>query len=73
MKLEWSLEKKDSASRGAMVVLLAVLMAGAGCSKATPVAASKAPVTVDPDLFSVERPELFKSAKAGNAGASRLN
>ena len=57
MKMEWSLEKGSARlGENPMVVLLAVLMAGAGCSKATPAAASKAPVTaLDPDLFSVER------------------
>jgi cobalt-zinc-cadmium efflux system membrane fusion protein len=47
-----------------LVVLIAALMAGLGCSKETPAAASKAPVTVDPDVFSMEHPELFKTAKA---------
>ena len=47
-----------------LVVLMAALMAGLGCSKETPAAASKAPVTVDPDVFSMEHPELFKTAKA---------
>jgi len=45
-------------------VVLAALMAALGCSKETPAAASKAPVTVDPDVFSVEDPQLFKTAKA---------
>jgi len=39
-------------------------MAATGCSKETPAAASKAPVTVDPDVFWMEHPELFKTAKA---------
>jgi len=47
-----------------LVVLIAALMAGLGCSKETPAAASKVPVTVDPDVFSMEHPELFKTAKA---------
>ncbi len=47
-----------------LFVLLAALICGAGCSKETPAAASKAPVTVDPDIFSVEHPELFKTVKA---------
>ena len=47
-----------------LVVLIAALMAGLGCSKETPATASKAPVTVDPDVFSMEHPELFKTAKA---------
>jgi membrane fusion protein, heavy metal efflux system len=48
----------------ALLVLLAVLMAGLACSKQTPAPTSKAPVTVDPDVFSSEHPELFKTAKA---------
>ncbi|MFZ1009923.1 MAG: efflux RND transporter periplasmic adaptor subunit [Candidatus Sulfotelmatobacter sp.] len=51
-------------SRLMVAALIATLMAAAGCSKETPVAASKAPVTVDPDIFSMEHPELFKTAKA---------
>lgn len=47
-----------------LFVLLAALICGAGCSKETPAAASKAPVTVDPDIFSVDHPELFKTVKA---------
>ena len=46
------------------VVVFALLMSGVGCSKDAPVAASKPPVTVDPDIFSTEHPELFKTAKA---------
>jgi cobalt-zinc-cadmium efflux system membrane fusion protein len=43
---------------------MAYVMAGLGCSKETPAAASKAPVTDDPDVFSIEHPEMFKTAKA---------
>jgi len=59
MKAEWSWRL-----RLALVVLLATLVSGVGCSKETPAAASKAPVTVDPDVFSVEDPQLYKTAKA---------
>ena len=48
----------------AVVVLLAALMGGVGCSKEDPPATSKAPVNVDPDVFSTDHPELFKTAKA---------
>jgi len=34
------------------------------CSKDTPAAASKPPVTVDPDVFDTDHPELFKTVKA---------
>jgi len=44
--------------------VMAVLAGGLGCSKDAPVAASKPPVTVDPDIFSTDHPELFKTAKA---------
>jgi cobalt-zinc-cadmium efflux system membrane fusion protein len=47
-----------------LLVLLAVLIAGLACSKQTPAPTSKAPVTVDPAVFSSEHPELFKTAKA---------
>ena len=63
MKVEWNF--RNGASRPLwLVVLLAALMAGVSCSKDAPAAASKAPVTVDPDLFSTDHPELFKMAKA---------
>jgi cobalt-zinc-cadmium efflux system membrane fusion protein len=52
------------AARPALVLMLAVILGAVGCSKETPVAASKPPVTIDPDLFSAEHPELFKMAKA---------
>ena len=34
------------------------------CSKETPAATSKAPVTLDPDVFETDHPELFRTAKA---------
>lgn len=43
---------------------LAILATGLACSKDTPAATSKPPVTVDPDLFGTDHPELFKTAKA---------
>jgi membrane fusion protein, heavy metal efflux system len=53
-----------AARRLPIAALFVILLSGLGCSKDAPVAASKAPVTVDPDLFSVDHPELFKTAKA---------
>src|SRR5580658_3194904 len=47
-----------------LLLVVAALMAGLGCSKPTPAGAGKAPVTVDPDVFSMERPDLFKTTKA---------
>lgn len=63
MKTEWGW------SRAALRLIplftvVALLIGGAACSNETPVAASQAPVTVDPDVFSVENPQLFKTAKA---------
>src|SRR6202453_4142693 len=46
------------------VVLMAALVAGLGCSKETPASASKAPVTDDPDVFSLEHAGIFKTMKA---------
>jgi len=48
----------------ALIVLLAILLTGLACSKDTPAATSKPPVTLDPDLFGTDHPELFKTAKA---------
>jgi membrane fusion protein, heavy metal efflux system len=47
-----------------LALLLASLGGGVACSKDTPAAASKAPVTLDPDVFDTDHPELFKTAKA---------
>jgi membrane fusion protein, heavy metal efflux system len=45
-------------------LLLAALGAAVACSPEMPGAASKPPVTLDPDLFTADHPELFKTAKA---------
>jgi cobalt-zinc-cadmium efflux system membrane fusion protein len=55
---------RSGGSRLVTFAVLAALMATLGCSKETPRGASKAPVTVDPDVFSVEHAELFKTARA---------
>ena len=47
-----------------LALLLASLGAGVACSKDTPAAANKPPVTLDPDVFDTDHPELFKTAKA---------
>src|SRR5579864_8394682 len=47
-----------------LALLLASLGTGVACSKDTPAAASKPPVTLDPDVFDTDHPELFKTAKA---------
>jgi membrane fusion protein, heavy metal efflux system len=47
------------------IVLISIAMVSAtGCSKETPVAAAKPAVTLDPDVFETDHPELFKTAKA---------
>jgi len=46
------------------VLLMSLLSLGVGCTKETPAATSKPPVTLDPDLFETDHPELFKTAKA---------
>ena len=45
-------------------LMLATLVTGLACSKDTPAAVSKPPVTLDPDVFETDHPELFKTAKA---------
>jgi len=47
-----------------LFILLAGLGAGIACSKDTPAATNKAAVTIDPDVFEADHPELFKTAKA---------
>jgi len=66
-----SLDRRDVASvihfrhrAAAFVFIIALLAAGLACSKETPVAASKPAVTLDPDVFDTDHPELFKTAKA---------
>ncbi len=46
------------------MLLLGVMGGGLACSKETPAAASRPPVTLDPDVYQAENPELFKTAKA---------
>jgi cobalt-zinc-cadmium efflux system membrane fusion protein len=48
----------------ALALLLGTISGGLACSNDTPAAASKPPVTLDPDVFEAERPDLFKTAKA---------
>ncbi len=48
----------------AVALLLATLSGAVACSKDTPAAASKPPVTLDPDVFLSDQPQLFKTAKA---------
>jgi cobalt-zinc-cadmium efflux system membrane fusion protein len=47
-----------------LFAVLLALGASVACSKDTPAATSKAPVTIDPDVFDADHPELFKTAKA---------
>jgi membrane fusion protein, heavy metal efflux system len=47
-----------------LVLLLATLGGAVACSKDTPASTSKPPVTVDPDVFDINQPQLFKTAKA---------
>lgn len=47
-----------------LAFLLVSLCIGVACSKDTPAATSKPPVTMDPDVFDTDHPELFKTAKA---------
>jgi len=47
-----------------LALLLAALSLSLACSNDTPAATSKPPVTLDPDVFNADHPELFKTAKA---------
>lgn len=58
------MKRKMSWRRARVAFLAAMLMCGWGCSKEDPPAASKPPVSVDPDVFFTDHPELFKTAKA---------
>ena len=48
----------------ALAFVAGMLATGLACSKDTPAATSKPAVTLDPDVFEAERPDLFKTAKA---------
>jgi cobalt-zinc-cadmium efflux system membrane fusion protein len=47
-----------------LALLLSAVLGDIGCSTETPAAASKPPVTLNPDVFEADHPELFKTAKA---------
>ncbi len=47
-----------------LILLLAILGGAVACSKDTPASTSKPPVTLDPDVFLTDQPQLFKTAKA---------
>jgi len=47
-----------------LALALVSLTLGVACSKETPAAVSKPPVTLDPDVFDTEHPEVFRTAKA---------
>ena len=47
-----------------LALVLASLGVGIACSKDTPPAASKPPVTLDPDVYETDQPEVFKISKA---------
>ena len=49
-------------ARAAFCLIALALMQG--CSKDTPAATSKSPVTLDPNVFETDTPQLFKTAKA---------
>jgi cobalt-zinc-cadmium efflux system membrane fusion protein len=51
-------------SRIFTALLFTALALLAACSRETPVSASKPPVTLDPDVFTADHPELFKTATA---------
>jgi membrane fusion protein, heavy metal efflux system len=55
-------------SRWLLLLLLAALGLGVACSKDTPAATSKPPVTLDPDVYDTDQPQLFKTAKAETRG-----
>ena len=56
--------KYSPGPRAIALGLLAALSFSAACSKDTPAATTKQTVTLDPDVFETDHPELFKTAKA---------
>ena len=51
------------ASRSVFCLAMAALACALSCSKDTPAATTKQMVTLDPDVFETDHPELFKTAK----------
>ena len=47
-----------------LVLLLVALGVGLACSKDTPASTSKPPITLDPDVYDTDQPQLFKVAPA---------
>jgi len=47
-----------------LAMCLGLALITLACSREIPAAASKPPVTLDPDVFQADHPELFKTAKA---------
>ncbi len=56
--------RAGATARIALLTICVGLALATACSREIPAAASKPPVTLDPDLFQADRPELFKTAKA---------
>jgi cobalt-zinc-cadmium efflux system membrane fusion protein len=63
MNMKWGW-RKAALRLVPLFALVASLTGGMACSNEKPAVASKPPVTVDPDVFSAEQPELFKTATA---------
>jgi membrane fusion protein, heavy metal efflux system len=59
-----SFKKRSGLHSAPLLFLLALLAGGAACTKETPVAAGKPAVTLDPDVFEADHPELFATATA---------
>lgn len=64
MKICWLVNRKSAPRRILLLFALPALCAGLGCSKETPAATSKPVITVDPDVYTADHSELFKTAKA---------
>ena len=65
---EQGLTTKRYALDLAIAALLMTLAVAPGCSRELPAAAAKPVVTLDPDVFETDHPELFKTAKAEARG-----
>ena len=62
--LERFAANRVSLRRIAGAALFAALGLSAGCSHDSPAAAAKPPVTLDPDVFEADHPEIFRTSKA---------
>ena len=62
---------KSKCAVALLLLAIAAMSFCTACSKDTPAATTRQTVTLDPDVFVTDHPELFKTAKAESRNGSR--